>query len=1097
MGVTVGANGLSIVHKGSGGEANATLPDVCLTTVGKPVVPIPYGNNAKSADLAGGTTTISMDGGNSVAIKGSTFSKSTGDAGGDKKGVASGTIEAEAKFISASPTVKFEGKGVCRLSDQMTMNKANTMCLGGAQNPSVSVTEEQEGTYTLDIECRYPDGEPLANAKFKVFDGNNAEIGSGVLDSNGRSSVSSLPPGECYVVYEEDSRKYEAKTSRGLNGHKYEWSDDELFAHCAKEKLPFWEPRSVDSVRSTWGVFDENLGSDKDFISMLATEVRAHFEYELTEKEANDISQNIALLFGTNDDYSVVANELIAQVAPIIDKNGVTLNLLHSIHEDESHNNILALLRQQGYGDSEKYLKELNWSNWTKLISGQLDTILSKVVQRFDTLSKYASMKGYQVAYETLQVQAKSANEVKAKLPDITASGMEKLQEKSSKLISNGAKPKVVNNFSNGQTTQSEKVSDVVHAERTLPVPFALELCYDDKEKTPVSNVPYKLTYSSGEVFEGLLNGKGVASVYGVPQHEVPKIEFGDPDKAAKAEADRPAQLDVLKEEIKKYADYLVKETIAYNATQPSPQKELLEELKAQTEEELNELRARKAELDSASATEYVWEMAKSSIEGVGDGVTNYVPDFGEIGDYLDALDIDLSVLIYAVTTGDIDELEEALKRVDRGALYLQEATEAMERLLLIISDQEIREYLLTIPQLYLEALPADEAVKYSLSLATQKGIDGAIVVGGTAAGTAAGGVGGPAMAVLLTGATTARSAGKAAEPLVKAMNNLVAGKKHSKNNHKEKPEDDETKLERGKCSLCGKPIRPIAKNRGKKKSKKTADEGDEYCSAEKGYQGELYEKGHPNYGYTKRGGNFENATTEERKHNPWKFLGYGSQYNHPWYRLVYDKQNGSYTRPRHIKGTEAYGKSAPSGILAAHHIITVNEMKKNHFLFEFLPQVGYDLNEKHNITVLPMLPELGCDLGVQIHNSNHPGPYTEFVSAQLRKLEVKIKVGKACTGDQNTLHKLVEEISEEIIELMNENDGGKRPTRGIISRPEKWGDDYLSGNKGCRNQLKESEKLNTHGSCIHRLSGTSHDLRDISGNVAPLPRVNKTKIGK
>ncbi|MHA2690719.1 DUF4150 domain-containing protein, partial [Vibrio harveyi] len=108
-----------------------------LPKVGKPIVPIPYGNNAKPADLASGTTTISMDGGNSVAIKGSTFSKSTGDAGGDKKGVALGTIEAEATFISASPTVKFEGKGVCRLSDQMTMNKANTMCLGGAQNPSV------------------------------------------------------------------------------------------------------------------------------------------------------------------------------------------------------------------------------------------------------------------------------------------------------------------------------------------------------------------------------------------------------------------------------------------------------------------------------------------------------------------------------------------------------------------------------------------------------------------------------------------------------------------------------------------------------------------------------------------------------------------------------------------------------------------------------------------------------------------------------------------------------------------------------------------------------------------------------------------------
>ncbi len=69
-----------------------------------------------------------MDGGNSIAIKGSKFSASIGDAGSDKKGVASGTIEAEAEFILASPTVKFEGIGVYRLVDQMTMNKVNTMC---------------------------------------------------------------------------------------------------------------------------------------------------------------------------------------------------------------------------------------------------------------------------------------------------------------------------------------------------------------------------------------------------------------------------------------------------------------------------------------------------------------------------------------------------------------------------------------------------------------------------------------------------------------------------------------------------------------------------------------------------------------------------------------------------------------------------------------------------------------------------------------------------------------------------------------------------------------------------------------------------------
>lgn len=1097
MGVTINANGLSVVHKGSGGEANATLPDVCLTTVGNSVVPIPYGNNAKSADLADGSTTVAADGGNSIAIKGSKFAKSTGDAGGDKKGVASGTIESEAEFISASPTVKIEGKGVCRLSDQMTMNKANTMCLGGAQNPSVSVSEDKEGTYTVDIECRYPDGEPLKNAKFKIFDGNNTEIGTGELDSTGRCSVSSLPPGECYVVYEEDPRDYEVKTSREKNSHKYAWSDDELFAHCAKEKLPFWMPRSIDTVRSTWGVFDDNLSSDKDFVSLLATEVRAHFEYDLTEKEANDIAQSISALFDPKGDYSDVSNELIAQVAPVVDKHGVTLNLIHAIHEKESHNNVLALLRQQGYGDSEKYLRDLKWADWTKVISEHLYAILNKVSQRFDTLSKYASMKDYQVAYNALKNQTKKVNEVKAKLPELTSSGIAKLEEKSKRLISNGIKPKVVNNFINGQTTQSKKISDVVYAERTLPVPFAVKLTYDDKEKTPVSNIPYKLTYSSGEIFEGVLNGKGFASVYGVPQHEVPKIEFGDQDKAAKAESNRSAQLDVLKGEIQKYADYLVTETVAYNSSQPSLQKELLAELKEQTEEELNELRERKAELDNASLTEYCWELAKSAAEGVEDGVTNYIPDFGEIGDYLDALDIDLSVLIYAITTGDIDELEEALKKVDRGALYLQEATEAMERLILIISDQEIREYLLTIPQLYLDALPADEAAKYSLSLATQKGIDGTIVVAGTAAGTAAGGVGAPAMAALLTGATTARSAGKMAEPVLKALNDLVVGKKHSKNNHKEKPKDNETNLERGKCRVCGKPIRPKDKVSPKKKGKKNTTKDDQYCSAEKGYQGELYKRGDPQFGFTERGGNFKNATTEQKQHNPWKFVGYASQYEHPWYRRVYDQQDGAYKRPRHIKGNPVTGDKAPSGVLAAHHIITVNEMKNNHFLFEFLPQVGYDLNEKHNITVLPMLPELGCDLGVQIHNSSHPNPYTQNVANELTKLENKIKAGKACSGTQDFIHELVEKISKRILRLMNQRIKTRRPKRGIISRPEEWGHDYLSGNEGCRNQLLESEKLEKHGICIHRMNGTTHVLHDISGNVKPLPRVNQIKVGK
>nr|WP_241907748.1 DUF4150 domain-containing protein [Vibrio lentus] len=241
MGVTVCANGLSVVHQGSGGEANATLPDVCLTTVGKPVVPIPYGNNAKSADLAGGTTTVSMDGGNSIAIKGSKFSASTGDAGGDKKGVASGTIEAEAEFISASPTVKFEGIGVCRLSDQMTMNKANTMCLGGAQNPSVSVTEDQEGTYTLDIECKYPNGMPYSNAPFSLVEPSGSVIGSGALDSSGKATVGGLALKECKLVLCETPDSYTPNQSLAESVVTETYPDPNDFCtFVAGRRSPFW-----------------------------------------------------------------------------------------------------------------------------------------------------------------------------------------------------------------------------------------------------------------------------------------------------------------------------------------------------------------------------------------------------------------------------------------------------------------------------------------------------------------------------------------------------------------------------------------------------------------------------------------------------------------------------------------------------------------------------------------------------------------------------------------------------------------------------------------------------------------------------------------
>jgi hypothetical protein len=136
--VTININGLSLVHRASGGVTTVTVPDVCLTPSPGGPVPIPYTNVAFSKDLSGGTATVSADGGNMCAISGSEFSLSNGDEAGTAGGVASGTFIKEAAWITYSFDVTLEGQGACRLTDKMFQNHNNAVDAGGTKNPPIS-----------------------------------------------------------------------------------------------------------------------------------------------------------------------------------------------------------------------------------------------------------------------------------------------------------------------------------------------------------------------------------------------------------------------------------------------------------------------------------------------------------------------------------------------------------------------------------------------------------------------------------------------------------------------------------------------------------------------------------------------------------------------------------------------------------------------------------------------------------------------------------------------------------------------------------------------------------------------------------------------
>jgi Toxin PAAR-like domain len=125
MGVTVGVNGKTVVHKSSSGTT-IIFPDVCKTPSPGGPIPIPYPNVAKSSDTASGSSSVKMDG-NSIMLKSSNFSTSTGDeAGTAGGGVASNTTKGKAEFVNYSFDVKVEGKNVPRALDPMIHNKMSS-----------------------------------------------------------------------------------------------------------------------------------------------------------------------------------------------------------------------------------------------------------------------------------------------------------------------------------------------------------------------------------------------------------------------------------------------------------------------------------------------------------------------------------------------------------------------------------------------------------------------------------------------------------------------------------------------------------------------------------------------------------------------------------------------------------------------------------------------------------------------------------------------------------------------------------------------------------------------------------------------------------
>lgn len=136
-------NFLTTQHKVSTGVTMG-FPDVCKTPAppAPAPVPIPYPNVAMSTMASFKVTMRVKDDKQKVVVKGSAYTMSSGDEPGVALGIISSKIKGKSEIMNTSFNVKFEGKGVGRLTDPHGNNSgspSNVPNPAEAQPPSLAM----------------------------------------------------------------------------------------------------------------------------------------------------------------------------------------------------------------------------------------------------------------------------------------------------------------------------------------------------------------------------------------------------------------------------------------------------------------------------------------------------------------------------------------------------------------------------------------------------------------------------------------------------------------------------------------------------------------------------------------------------------------------------------------------------------------------------------------------------------------------------------------------------------------------------------------------------------------------------------------------
>ncbi|WP_052702281.1 hypothetical protein [Marinomonas sp. S3726] len=245
------------------------------------------------------------------------------------------------------------------------------------------------------------------------------------------------------------------------------------------------------------------------------------------------------------------------------------------------------------------------------------------------------------------------------------------------------------------------------------PAPIILEVVYDDKEKTPVGDVPYKIEFDDPDkkVLKGALNPMGWACVEDCPNAKA-SISFGGP-------VDNQAELDSLYAKLETALDNTINKVADYTLEKLKDIEisAITETSNQQLNDYLAELSNTLEDVDMLSFYGNTIDKAKNAASDVTDALKEFLPqDTADLDET--ALSPIQDALCTAVIDGDIDTLESALAGwKPREEIRLKAESKAMEKQILIINDQQSRNILATSCQRFVKAMTPEKLIDLAVYL--------------------------------------------------------------------------------------------------------------------------------------------------------------------------------------------------------------------------------------------------------------------------------------------------------------------------------------------------------------------------------------------